>query len=232
MPIEEADLAALTVVAHGAGNTLRTAERAAAIGADVIEADLHLYRGRVEVRHLKIVRRAPFLLWDRWYLAPGWTKRLLLPEFAARIGATPGPAVMLDLKGHDAKITDAVLGHLEEIQANRDVWVCSPDWPLHEPLRDLPDLRDLQSIGTQPQLDAFLAGKVQGEIAGISIQRLILTADVLARLKERSSFVITWAVNDLAALDQVAAMGVSGISTDTERMLRYVIGLRRTTEPG
>ena len=230
MPIEEADLAALTVVAHGAGNTFRMAERAAALGADVIEADLHWYGGRVEVRHLKIVRRAPFLLWDRWYLAPGWTKRLLLPEFAAKIGATPGPAVMLDLKGHDAKITDAVLAHLEELQAHREIWVCSPDWTLLEPLRDLPDLRVLHSIGTQPQLDAFFAGKVEGAIAGISVQRLILTADVMARLKERSPFIITWAVNDLPALEQVTSLGVSGITTDTERMLRYVISLREAAE--
>jgi glycerophosphoryl diester phosphodiesterase len=36
-------------------------------GADIIEADIHLFRGRLEVRHLKTVGPLP-LFWDRWEL--------------------------------------------------------------------------------------------------------------------------------------------------------------------
>ena len=41
------------VVAHRAGNDLDRLRRAQELGLGVVEADLHLYAGRIEVRHLK-----------------------------------------------------------------------------------------------------------------------------------------------------------------------------------
>ena len=61
------------LIAHRAGNDpahLRAAEDA---GADVIEADLHLWRGRLELRHLKTAGPLP-VYWDRWALAPPWRR--------------------------------------------------------------------------------------------------------------------------------------------------------------
>ena len=40
-------------VAHRAGNTPDLLTAALADGADLVEADVHLYRGRLEIRHTK-----------------------------------------------------------------------------------------------------------------------------------------------------------------------------------
>ena len=57
------------VVAHRAGNDLGTLRRAEALAIPLVEADVHLRRGRIEVRHLKTLGPLP-VLWDRWRLAP------------------------------------------------------------------------------------------------------------------------------------------------------------------
>ena len=50
------------LVAHRAGNDPRSARAAAQAGADLVEADVHLRRGRLELRH---PRRIGPVLWDR-----------------------------------------------------------------------------------------------------------------------------------------------------------------------
>ena len=59
--------------------------RAEALEPCLVEADLHLRRGRIEVRHLKTLGPLP-LLWDRWRLAPGWRPRLELGALLAAAG--------------------------------------------------------------------------------------------------------------------------------------------------
>ena len=55
----------LLAVAHRAGNSLSGLQRARELGVDVVEADVHLRRGRLEIRHLKTLGPLPWL-WDRW----------------------------------------------------------------------------------------------------------------------------------------------------------------------
>ena len=89
------------LIAHRAGNEperLRAAERG---GADVIEADLHLRRGRLELRHLKTVGSLP-VYWDRWALAPPWRRFDDLGDLLA--AAQPETALLLDLKGRDPAV--------------------------------------------------------------------------------------------------------------------------------
>ncbi len=88
----------LLLIAHRAGNDparVRAAERA---GADVIEADLHLWRGELELRHLKTAGPLP-VYWDRWALAAPWRRFPRLDELLASV--QPETALMLDLKGSD-----------------------------------------------------------------------------------------------------------------------------------
>src|SRR5687768_4778981 len=89
------------VVAHRAGNDLPRLREAAALGVPLAEADVHLHRGRIEVRHLKTAGPIP-VLWDRWQLASYRTPRLHLETLLS--AAAEGPELMLDLKGHDARL--------------------------------------------------------------------------------------------------------------------------------
>src|SRR3954470_21371543 len=93
------------LVAHRAGNDLALLRRAERVRARLIEADVHLRRGRLEVRHLKTLGPLP-VLWDRWYLASPRTPRLELQELLA--SAAPDTALMLDLKGRDPELSRRV----------------------------------------------------------------------------------------------------------------------------
>ena len=98
------------VVAHRAGNDLDRLQRAQELGLGVVEADLHLYAGRIEVRHLKTLGPLP-VLWDRWTLASPWAPRLRLDRLLASV--RPGTELMLDLKGRDRRLPALVAAALE-----------------------------------------------------------------------------------------------------------------------
>src|SRR5690348_2407672 len=99
------------VIAHRAGNDLARLRQAQRLGIAVVEADLHLYAGRIEVRHLKTLGPVP-VLWDRWTLAPPWAPRLRLERLLAAVGAHT--ELMLDLKGRDRRLPALVAAALGE----------------------------------------------------------------------------------------------------------------------
>ena len=94
------------LVAHRAGNCLLQLRATELLGADLVEADVRLYRGRLEVRHLRAVGPLP-IQWDRWQLAPSWRRRLRLAEL---IDATaPETGLVLDLKGSRTEVAEKTL---------------------------------------------------------------------------------------------------------------------------
>ena len=70
------------LVAHRAGNRLVDLWAAEHLRSALVEADVRLYRGRLEVRHLKTAGPLP-VLWDRWQLVAPWRPRLQLYELLA-----------------------------------------------------------------------------------------------------------------------------------------------------
>ncbi len=61
---------------------------------------------------------------------------------------------------------------------------------------------------------------------GVSVHRSLLTAALVAELHERVELVLTWPVNDPAALDEVLARGVTGVISDEADILRTVLACR------
>ena len=126
------------VIAHRAGNSLERLAGAGAV-ADVVEADVHLFRGRLEVRHAKTLGPFP-RLWERWYLLEPDAPRLLLEEVLA--AAHPGIALMLDLKGPDPRLPRAVLAAARERLAGPGLIVSG-----RGPVDDLDTARALAAWG-------------------------------------------------------------------------------------
>ncbi|MCU1689174.1 MAG: hypothetical protein JWN20_1102, partial [Jatrophihabitantaceae bacterium] len=95
-----ADPHRLLVVAHRAGNNPDALRAALAAGADVIEADVYAFRGRIEVRHARTL--GP---WSRRFEVDGRRPRLIpvtdprrtLGEIVRAAG--PDASLMLDIKG-------------------------------------------------------------------------------------------------------------------------------------
>ena len=98
------------LIAHRAGNDLKLLSQAFAVGVDYAEADVWLYRKRLEVRHDKIAGLLP-LLWDRWSLRPGWKPRLVLSQ-VVRAAAGRGK-LYLDLKGEEQALPAVLTAELK-----------------------------------------------------------------------------------------------------------------------
>jgi hypothetical protein len=195
------------VVAHRAGNDLELLRRAEAAGSGLIEADVHLFRGRLEVRHLKTAGPLP-LLWDRWYLASGRTPRLELAALLA--AARPETPLMLDLKGRDPRLAQRVLETLD----GRPVSVCSRSWRLLEPFTHRPEVRVVHSVGSRRQLRALRRRFAGRRLGGVSIHRRLLDAATVADQRGRAALIDTWPVATPDEARRLWAWGVHGVISE------------------
>jgi hypothetical protein len=191
------------IVAHRAGNDLARLRAAEALELPLVEADVHLFAGRLEVRHRKTVGPIP-ILWDRWELAPPWAPRLLLEELLE--AAAPGTELMLDLKGHDRRLPGRVLAAIDAAGLPGRLTVCSQDWRLLEPLAGRQEVRVVHSVGNARQL-----ARLPNTLAGISIHERLLDADVVAELRRRAALVLSWPVESVTQARRLATWGVQGL---------------------
>ena len=204
------------VIAHRAANGAADIARAVAAGADVVEADVHLFRGRLEVRHGKTLGPLP-RLWEKWYLLERDAPRPPLWEILAAVPG--GTGLLLDLKGPDPRLADAVLRAVAAGPARRDIRVCGRWWRTLRHLHGAPGIQTMRSAGSRAQLRLLLRGRADVS-DGVSVHRDLLTPSVVARLRERVSDVWTWPVPNRAAAEQLAAWGVTGFITDEPARLR------------
>jgi glycerophosphoryl diester phosphodiesterase len=210
------------VVSHRGANDVVSLHAAELLGIDVVEADLHLFRGRIEVRHLKTLGPIP-LLWDRWTLANPFRPRLLLADVLASVG--PGTRLMLDLKGRDERLSHRVLETLRESHP-RPTIVCSRSWHLLEPFAGEPAVRVLHSVGSRRQLRALVRRFPTGGLQGVSIHARLLDRVVAQALRERAELVFAWPVNTLVRARELAAWGVSGMISDRPHLAGELAALR------
>lgn len=217
----------LVAVAHRAGNSLDRLRAAVELGADVIEADVHAYRGRLEVRHLKTMGPLPWL-WDRWELVPASVATLGLHELL--VAAGHGTTFMLDLKGRRAATGRRVAEALHELAPQRPVLVCSRHWPSLAPFEAVPWVRTVMSARNRAELGLLLRRlRAEHPHHAVSVHRSLLTPQVTAALHRRVGLVMTWPVNDSGALGEVTALsgtGPIGVITDEDAVLRRVLAAR------
>jgi len=211
-------------VAHRAGNDLETLREAARLGADIIEADVHLHRGRLEVRHQKALGPLPWL-WDKWELYPATFPRLLLDELMDALPA--GTPVMLDIKGV-GRAGAEVARALHARSPDHPLLVCARWWPSVLPFRDVPWAQVLLSARGRTEL-ARLRRRLRTGTAphGVSVHLSMLTPELVAEIKERVPMVLTWPVDDPASLEEAHRVGVDGVITKDLDILRQVVAARR-----
>lgn len=207
-------------IAHRAGNSLAGLRRAVELGADVIECDVHHHRGRLEVRHLKTAGPLPFL-WDRWELASASAPRLGLAELLE--AGNRGTTFMLDLKGRSEAAGTSVARLLHERAGEEPILVCGRGWASVDAVAELPYVRSVLSARNRLEL-ARLGPRLDSRpaVAGVSVHRSLLDADVVRGLHDRVGLVMTWPVNDLGALETVLDQGVDGVISDEPAVLRAV----------
>ena len=198
------------LVAHRAGNRLDDLRAAELAGSELVEADVRLYRGRLEVRHLRTVGPIP-ILWDHWRLAAPWTPRLVLHDL---IEATaPETELMLDLKGSRIRVAEQVRETVRPYLGTRRFTVCARRWTLLEPFAGLP-IRRVHSIGTARELRRFLERFAAERLDGVSVHERLLEPGSVASLRSIAEIIVTWPVNRPGRARELVRLGVDGLITD------------------
>lgn len=205
------------LIAHRAANAPDTL-RSAAVIADVAEADVHLFRGRLEVRHAKTVGPLP-ILWERWHLLDRDTRRPVLEDLLAA-AASLDIGLMLDLKGPDPRMAEAVRRAVDGWDGAQRLIVCGRVWRTIDRLRERADVRTLHSVGSPRQLRSLLSRYAPGALEGVSVDWRLLSAPVVAQLRERAPDVWAWIVDDPGRARQLAEWGVTGLISDVPVLLR------------
>jgi hypothetical protein len=203
------------VVAHRSGNNLRRLRAAEELRVPFVEADVHFFRDRVEVRHLKTVGPIP-ILWDRWQLANPFVPRLVLPELLGALSAET--ELMLDLKGRDRRLPRRVIDAVRSARLRR-VTICARAWRLLEPFRGDERFRVVHSVGNGRQLRRLLRAGSE-PLQGVSVHERLLDVGIVEELRRRADLVLTWPVNSVARARELAGWGVAGLISDRPELAR------------
>jgi glycerophosphoryl diester phosphodiesterase len=197
------------LVAHRAGNALADLRAALDAGVDLVEADVRLYRGALEMRHAKAV--GPRLLWEPWR---DFTRRrdVPVPLLAEVLTTAAGDSrLMLDLKGPFRNVAPLTAAALRESAPGVPVTVCSREWGMLAAFEDQPHVKRVYSAGNRRQLEQVRQLVRRQQVDGLSIRLSLLTPAVVAELHEHTGLVMVWSVDTEAELRHARALGVSGI---------------------
>jgi glycerophosphoryl diester phosphodiesterase len=209
-------------VAHRAGNGLDRLREAERPDVALVEADVRLFHGRVEVRHLSSVGPLP-LYWDRWTLASPFRRTLVLSELL--VATAPGTELMLDLKGSRRRLAELVRFEIEAYLPGRRFTVCARSWDLLDVFDGLP-IRRFASAGSRRQLRALVRRFAGRRIDGVSVHARLLDARAVAELRTVADLVLTWPVNAPARARELVALGVDGLISDHAGLIAPLVTVR------
>lgn len=206
-------------VAHRAGNRLEDLRMAEALGVDLIEADVHWYFGRLEVRHEKTLGPLP-VFWERWRFVRLPAPRLQLDRLLE--AAAPGTELMLDLKGPDPRLARAVAAAVSDRDGTAGLTVSARNWWLLRPFAALSGVRRVRSVGSRFQLKILL-GLTRGSLDGVSIHEELLDMETVRSLHRRTPLILTWGARTAERVEQLRQLGVDGIITEDPAFLRMLL---------
>ena len=195
-------------IAHRAGNDLSLLRKAEELGIELVEADVRLWRRRLEVRHRKTLGPIP-ILWDRCEVANPLAPRLSLGELLD--AASSRTELLLDLKGSNPRLSNLVLAELER---DRRVTVCARSWRLLEPFADRENVTVVYSVGTRRELARLRRRVGDRRLDGVSIHERLVDASNATQLRQLSAVLMSWPVNTVQRARELAALGVDGMITD------------------
>ena len=220
----------MLAVAHRAGNTVADLIAALAADVDLVEADVHLYRDALEVRHSKAIGRHLY-----WEAGHGVSRRrdLVVPELTEILAvAADDPRLMLDLKGPSLAVAGRVAETLRTQRPGVPVAVCTKQWRMLDAFAGDPGVRRILSASDRLQLARLRARLRRERVDGVSIRLRLLTAPVVAELRRATDLVLVWPVDSEAALAHAERLGVTGVISKNLPMLTRLVHRADRKSPG
>jgi hypothetical protein len=211
------------LVAHRAGNDPAAMADALAV-ADTLELDVHLLRGRLDVRHSKVIW--PFRIY--WERGEGLLPDQHPPALTEIVDAVPdGTHLWIDLKGFTGRLPRHVLRAISARHPMASVTMSCRSWWALGPARRA-GARTFRSVGNRAQ--RWLAVRLQHP-DGIVLDERFATPDVLARLRGRCAGVAVWAVEDRARAEELDRLGVCAVIVDELGLIDDLRSSRLPTAP-
>lgn len=206
-------------IAHRAGNDLARLEHATFIGADLVELDVWLRRGRLEVRHAKTVGPLP-LLRERWRLSPTWGPRLDLGAVIEAAG--PDVQLMVDLKSETLALSEGVAAAFDLGLPGATYAVTTREWWLLEPFEGRDGVCLIPSAAWPHEL-AELMPTLGDRFHALSMHITLVEPALMSELAGRGVSTFVWPVNTTAELERVLGAGAAGVNSDNLDLLARVI---------
>jgi len=203
----------LIAVAHRGGNRMADLRAALASGVDVIEADVHLIHGTLQVRHRAVA------VGRRHSCVPTLEEILT----AANHG---GPRLLLDLKGPSLAVADEVAAVLSDRFPDLPIAVCTKQWRMFDAFSAGSQVRRVYTARTSWQLSRLRTLIRHAPVGAVSIRRQLLIPDVVAELRESGVTVLVWPVDSDAALADARRLGASGVIGKDLGLLRRLVAER------
>jgi glycerophosphoryl diester phosphodiesterase len=212
----------LLAIAHRRGNTVDGLRESLAAGVDLVEADVHVRRGRLEVRHLKTMGPLPWL-WDKGELVHRRRHRHLeLAELVTALG--DDHRLMIDLKGLHPRLGPMVAQQLRNSVPDRGLTVCTKSWWMLDSF-DVP-VQPVLSAASRRGLSRLLARVRRAPVHGVSVRRSLLSPAVVDALHRGTGLVMTWPVDTPEALADARRLGVDAVISKDLDLLRQVVADR------
>lgn len=192
------------IVAHNAGDQESTVRRALLHGATAIEIDVRSLGGVLYATHSTPPELMPLRLWQAPRLWEAWRYTR-----AAEV-------LKLDLKSTDELALDALAQFIENNPTDRQLIIVSrsPEVLAYFESK-VPDVLGLLSLTTGLEIDMLIQHRERPEgIDGVSIPAWVLSDQRILLLTEQDYLIDAWAVNDVARLIDLTALGVDIITTD------------------
>jgi glycerophosphoryl diester phosphodiesterase len=212
------------LIAHRVGNNLSEVPAALAAGADLIEADVHLYRRRLEVRHTKTLGVLPWL-WDRWYLVPAGGERLILRTLVET--SAPDAMLMLDLKGWHPWLGHRIASAMHDVAPGRPYVVSGRQWQMLSAFESLDHVRIIHSAKSARELKALPRRIAGHRTDAICMHRALLADSRWVELaRSLAPTLLTWPIVDHATAEEALDRGANGLIIDGIDLLAELAATR------
>lgn len=211
--------------AHRAGNNRTDALRAIEAGADLLETDIWLHKGRLELRHKQTLGPIP-ILWEKWAIAPGWTPRYTLQDL---LHDTPEEIMLfLDFKGDAMDLGPKVLKELQRSAPDRVVAICGRNYPQLQTIAEAPNILCFYSVGEPEEWPIAQEYIAASKHPALSLKASLASPERMQWINDRGGVVVCWDVQTVEQMQRLRDLGVDGFTTDNPDLLTRIRQMRES----